>query len=114
MQRDDSVYIRQMIDHARKAVTKVAGKSRADFDADEDLRYVLLHLVQIVGEGARRVSPEFQGRHPEIPWSDVIGMRHKIVHDYMDINERILWEVVTTELAPLVERLSRLVPPDDE
>jgi hypothetical protein len=32
----------------------------------------------------------------------------------MDINERLLWEVVTTELAPLVERLSRLVPPDDE
>lgn len=106
--------IRQMIDHARKAVDRVVGKDRAAFDADEDLRYVLLHLVQIVGEAARRVSPAFQQRHPEIPWSDVIGMRHKIVHDYMDINERLLWEVVTTELTSLVERLSRLTPPDDE
>jgi uncharacterized protein with HEPN domain len=114
MQRDDSVYVRQMIDLARKAITKVAGKTRADFDGDEDLRYVLLHLVQIVGEAARRVSQEFQRRHLEIPWSDVIGMRHKIVHDYMDINERLLWEVVTTELPPLIERLSRLVPPDDQ
>ena len=113
MQRDDTVYVHQMIDHARKALLRVAHKDRAAFDADEDLRIVLQHLVQIVGEAARRVSPEFQRRHSDIPWSDVIGMRHKIVHDYMDINERLLWEVVTTELAPLVERLSHLVPPDD-
>ncbi len=110
MEKDDTVYLRQMIDHARKAMARAERRTREDLANDEDLGYVLLHRVQIVGEAARRVSPTFQRAHPEIPWSDVIGMRHKIVHDYLDISHRILWEVVTLELPQLVARLAALVP----
>jgi len=110
MKRDDGVYIRQMIDHAGKAVARAERRTRQDVDLDEDFRYVLLHLVQIIGEAARRVSPDFQRAHPEIPWGDVIGIRHKIVHDYMDVNHRILWEVVTLELPGLLAKLIRLSP----
>ncbi len=105
----DRIFVQQMIDHGRKALARIADKQHADFDADEDLRIVVLHLVQILGEAARKVSPDFRNLHPQIPWNDIIGMRHKIVHDYMDINERILWEVVRYELGPLLERLERLV-----
>jgi uncharacterized protein with HEPN domain len=56
-QKDDLVYVRQMIDHAAKAVGKLAGKTRDDLENDEDLRFVVLHLVQIVGEAARRTCP---------------------------------------------------------
>ena len=67
MPKDDLVYLNHMLDMARKAIGKVATKSRADFDADEDLRMVLAHLVQIIGETARRASTETREHHPEIP-----------------------------------------------
>jgi len=67
-QKDDLVYVRQMIDHAAKAVAKLAGKTRDDLENDEDLRFVVLHLVQIVGEAARHTCPAFQQAHPHIPW----------------------------------------------
>jgi Protein of unknown function DUF86 len=41
------------------------------------------------------VSREFSDRHPEIPWADIIGMRHKVVHDYLGVDEDIVWQVVT-------------------
>jgi Protein of unknown function DUF86 len=44
------------------------------------------------------VSREFSDRHPEIPWADIIGMRHKVVHDYLGIDEDIVWQVVTKDL----------------
>jgi uncharacterized protein with HEPN domain len=53
MTRDDLVYVGHMLDTARKAVRRVVGKTRADFDADEDLRIVLTHLIQTIGEAAR-------------------------------------------------------------
>ena len=58
--KDDLVYIGHMLDMARKASEKVKGKSRKDYDEDENLRLALAYLIQIIGEAARRVSPEFQ------------------------------------------------------
>lgn len=113
MKRDDNVYLGHMLDTARRAVEKVKGKTRDQFDGDEDLRIVLVHWVQIIGEAASRVSHKTLASHAGIPWRRIVGMRHRIVHDYMNIDEDILWEVVTRSLPELIELLTPLVPPED-
>lgn len=113
MQRDDGVYLGHMLDTSRRAVEKLKGKKREEFDVNEDLRIVLAHWVQIIGEAASRVSPETLDNHPAIPWRRIVGMRHRIVHDYMDIDEDILWEVVTRSLPELIELLAPLVPGEE-
>ena len=112
MQKDDTVYVGQMLDLAEKATAMAERKNRSDYDQDEILRLALVHLVQTIGEAARRVSVRFQQAHPEIPWRNIIGTRHKVVHDYMEVDYDILWRVVTAELPPLVSMLEKLVPPD--
>jgi len=67
--------------------------------------HMLAHLVQMIGEAARRVSAEFRAVHPAIPWVDIVGMRSKIVHDYMNVDEDIVWQVVTRDLPSLEEEL---------
>ena len=67
MPRDDAVYVGHMLETARKAVAKVERKSRADFDADENLRLALAHLIQIIGEAASRVSATFCEAYAEVP-----------------------------------------------
>ena len=113
MQRDDAVYLGHMLDMARKAAAKVRGKRRAEYDADEDLRIVVAHLVQTVGEAAARVSARTRERHPELPWKQITGIRHRIVHDYMDVDYDILWEVATKDLPELIAQLERIVPPTE-
>jgi homoserine kinase len=55
MQRDDEVYVGHMLDLSRKIASKIAGVRRQDFDRDENLRLALAHLLQTIGEAARRV-----------------------------------------------------------
>jgi uncharacterized protein with HEPN domain len=57
------------------------------------------------------VSREFTAAHPEIPWENIVGMRHKVVHDYLGVDEDIVWQVVIEDLPKLVEALEPLVPP---
>lgn len=71
-----------------------------------------MHLIQVIGEAARHVSPEIQRQHAEIPWANIVGMGHKVVHDYLDVDEDIIWAVVTSDLPPLLANLERIVPPD--
>ncbi len=56
MPKDDLVYIGHMLDMAQKAVSKVRGISRQTYNDDENLQFALVHLVQVIGEAARRVS----------------------------------------------------------
>jgi len=73
-------------------MAKVQGLSKQDYDADENLRLALVHLVQIIGEAARHGSETTRTALPDIPWREITGMRHKIVHDYMDTDEDLVWE----------------------
>ncbi len=57
-QRDERVYIQHMIDNSNKVISFVKDISREDFDKDEKLRLALTHLLQVIGEAARKVSPE--------------------------------------------------------
>jgi uncharacterized protein with HEPN domain len=92
MQRDDEVYVGHMLDLSRKVASKTAGVRREDFDRDENLRLALAHLLQTIGEAARRVSRDYQKAQPDIPWGGIVGMRHKVVHDYMDVDEDVVWK----------------------
>jgi uncharacterized protein with HEPN domain len=110
---DDFVYLGHMLDMARKACRMAEGQDRAAYDDDEILRLALTHLVQVIGEAARHVSAEFQAAHPELPWSAIVGMRHKVVHDYMAVDEDVVWQTVTHDLLELIVRLAPLVPPEE-
>jgi len=114
MAHDDLIYVGHMLDSARLALGKVAGKSRDDFDEDENLQLALTHLTQVIGEAARQVSETFRESHPEIPWTKIIGMRHRVVHDYLHVDYDIVWGVVTRDLPWLVEILSQMVSSDEE
>jgi uncharacterized protein with HEPN domain len=112
----DLVYVGHMLDMARKAVGKTQGVAREIYEADENLRLALIHLVQVIGEAARQVSRPFAEAHPEIPWAEIVGMRHKVVHDYLGVDEDIVWKVVTEDLPTLVAGLEPLaaIQPDEQ
>ena len=113
MPKDDTVYVGHMLDSARAAAGKAQGLDRAAFDDDENLRLALAHLIQTIGEAARRVSDDFRRSHSEIPWKAIIGMRHKVVHDYLHVDFDIVWDVVTTDLPTLIVALDEIVAGDE-
>ena len=110
----DLVYVGHMLDMTRKAVSKVQGISRTDYDVDENLRLALIYLIQVIGEAGRHVSREFCDQHAGIPWANIIGMRHKVVHDYLGVDEDIVWQVVTGDLPKLLVALERIVQPSSD
>ncbi len=112
MPKDDLVYVGHMLDMSLQAREILITKDREDYDNEIVLRLALTHLVQVIGEAAQQVSKEFQDLHPQVPWREIIGMRHRIVHDYLNVDEDVVWEVVQKDLPELVPILEGIVPPD--
>ena len=84
--RDDAQRLRDMRDAAQAAIRVLGDHSADELENTEALALAVPHAVEIVGEAASRVSRPFCEAHPEIAWSEVTGMRHRIVHDYFAVD----------------------------
>lgn len=102
MDRADEVRLRPMLDAAREALSFSEGRSRSDLDENRMLVLSLVKEVEIIGEAAFRVSGTTQTQFPEVPRADVIGMRHRLVHAYFDINLDILWRMLVEDIPLLI------------
>ncbi len=109
MQHDDRVYLGHMLDMARKSRLLLEETTHADFEGNEILRLALRHLLQIIGEAASKVSDSWRAAHPQIPWAEIVGMRHRVVHDYLGIDEEVVWHTVSEDLPVLITALEQVV-----
>ena len=109
MFEDDTVRIRHILDAAREAVAFSYGRNRADLDTDRKLNLSLVRLLEIIGEAARGISPEFREAHPDLPWKSMIGMRDRLIHSYFDVNLDVVWETITEDLPGLIDKLEKVV-----
>ena len=74
----------------------------------------IIRCLEIIGEASANVSTEFQERHPQIPWREIVGMRNRLIHAYNVVRLDIVWDVVQSDLPPLIESLRPLIPPEDD
>ena len=112
MQEDDVIRFRHMLDAAREAVEFVRGRTRADLNGDRQLVLALVKDIEILGEAAYQVTPGTRDQTPGIPWDDMIGMRHRLVHAYFDIDLDILWKTAQDDLPRLLAELKLVTPAD--
>ena len=77
---DDLIRLRHMRDHAAEAIVMTRRKKRTDLEHDRMLELALVRLMEIVGEAAGRVTPETRAQLPNLPWSDIVAMRNRLIH----------------------------------
>lgn len=106
---EDVVLLRDMLDHARKAIAAARGRSREDLDRDDLLAAGLERFIEVVGEAASKVSDETRRELPGIPWREIVGMRNRLVHGYASVDHDITWDVVVADLPRLATSLERAI-----
>jgi uncharacterized protein with HEPN domain len=111
MSKDDLVRLRHMLDSAREAVELIQDKSRADLDTNRVLSLALVRLLEIVGEAANKVTIATRQQIPNIPWSQIVSLRNRLIHGYDTINLDILWKILTADLPPIIDQLEKLEYP---
>ena len=93
----------------RKIEAIVAATSEDSFLRDEVLSAAVLHHMTVIGEAISRLSVELRERHPEVPWRQMIAVRHRIVHAYFDLDWQILWDAATDDIPELRQRVLDIV-----
>lgn len=101
----DNAYLEDILQAALAIRRFTGGVSREEFKANEEKYEAVNRKFEIIGEAARRLSPETLKSFPEIPWKLITAMRNILIHDYDDVDLDIVWDTVQRDLPPMITRL---------
>lgn len=99
---------------ARDAIGFVADLDEAAFLASRLHQNAVIHSLAVIGEAAGKVSTAFCAEHPEVPWREITGMRHRLIHGYAEVRLDVVWAVVKNRLPLLLATLEPFLPPGED
>ena len=73
------------------------------------LFFGLSKMAEIIGEASYKITKEFKASHPQIPWRQIEGMRHILVHGYYSISPELLCDVIRNDIPTLIPELQKCI-----
>ena len=89
--------------------SKKEGLERSMMCEGDDCTELIIYNLQVLGEAANNISDAFCAEHPEIDFAGWAGLRHRLVHDYANIDLDIVWNAISYDLPILDELLKPIV-----
>lgn len=110
----DAAHLWDMLQAVKEVEVMMDDHELAAFLENIILVRALERCIEIIGEAAKRVSPSFMHSHPQIPWSEIIGQRNILAHEYGQIDYEMLYKTAVNDIPELIALIENFLPPLDE
>ncbi len=101
----DIDHLQDILEAAEKAQEFTGEMSYEAFLEDDKAVFAVIRALEIIGEATKRLSDSFRDEYPQVPWSSMAGMRDKLIHDYVNVDRRIVWRTVQDELPEVQQKM---------
>lgn len=108
MNQPDHVRLKKIMDIAGKLLSYIRENQITEEKilSDYTVQWTITTPLYNIGEHTYNLSKELKAAHPDVPWSQISGMRHRLVHQYEDTNWSIISYVIFHELEPYMNQLA--------
>ena len=107
--REWRCYVQDMLEFGEKVLSYTDGMDHDMFIADTRTYDATLRNIQLVGEAATHVPDDVRESNPDIPWRAIIGVRNRLAHSYLHINDSVIWSIAQDAIPDTLPRLRRLL-----
>jgi uncharacterized protein with HEPN domain len=98
MKKIDSDFIR--LSDILSAIKEIEEFCKSGFD-DRKTVMATAYLIAVIGEAASKISVKITEKYNDVPWRQIVGMRHRIIHDYGNVDIENLRQAVAADLPDL-------------
>ena len=105
--KNDAYYIQKIltdlhfiVEHMEGVTVKALGENAVLLDS------MSFRLIQIQ-ENAKKLTEAYKVAHSTIPWTDIAGLRNRIVHDYGNVDLDIIFSTLTGDVPWLITELEK-------
>ena len=105
--RDDRAKLFDILE-AIERIEKYAQLGRQAFEQDELVQTWMIYNLSVIGEASRALSTSFKEIHREVPWYQIIGLRNTIVHQYFDIDNDVVWNIIECDIPEFKQQIQAI------
>jgi len=105
--KDDRVYLLNIIE-CIEWIQSYTSSGEEEFMKSRLIQDAVNRNLEIIGEATKRISGELKDQNKDIPWRQMAGLRDVLIHDYMGVSNKIVWNVVKNELPQLLVKIKKL------
>jgi uncharacterized protein with HEPN domain len=109
MKRDETFYLRHILDAIARIQTYLSNIDETAFRESGLIQDGVIRQIEIIGEATRGLSQSFRVSHPQTPWSDIAGMRDKLIHHYFGVDVDKVWLTAIDDLPVLKVQIERIL-----
>ena len=103
--KDDRYYLSKIITDLEFIIRNMDGRDYDDFLDNEILQDSMMFRLVQISENAKKVSDEFKNGHNDVPWTDIYGLRNRIVHEYGNVDLHIVYETLVYDIPEVLDML---------
>ena len=109
MMKDDTVFLRHILDAINKIQEYAKGMDFEKFRKSSLVQDGVIRQLEIIGEATKNLSEEIRGKHSDIPWKDIAGMRDKLIHQYFGVDITAVWDSINDDLPSLKDKIIKIL-----
>lgn len=109
MKKDPLVHIDDIYDSIKAIQKYTLGLSRADFMVSPEKQDAVIRRLEVIGEAANRLTDDFRSQYPEIAWSEIVGLRNVLIHEYDSIDPDRVWETIVKNIHELEGQIRKIL-----
>lgn len=83
--------------------------TEAEFVGNETLCYAVAQRLTVIGEAVARLTPDLKAKYASIPWTDIVGLRNILVHEYFGIHWPLVWQTSTDHVPILLTKITEIL-----
>ena len=106
--KGDRLYLHHLLDAIQK-VEEYVSVGRHTFMSSSHWQDAVIRQLEIIGEATKRLSTQLCSQHADIPWRRIAGLRDVLIHDYMGVDIKAVWEITQQNLPILKTRVETIL-----
>lgn len=109
MKKEPLVFVKYIQESMEKIEKSTKELSREEFLNSEEAQDATIRRLEIIGEAAKNIPEDFRKKHSEIPWSEIIRTRDKLIHGYFGVDINLTYDIVKNDLPGLKEKINKIL-----
>ena len=109
MKKNRNVYLTDILRAAADVETYLVDASMEDFITDRMLQDAVIRKIAIIGEAVKHLTKTVKKEQKDVPWKKIVGMRNIVIHDYAEVDLKIVWDAVKKDIPVLVQATQKIL-----
>lgn len=105
----DKIRLQQVLDAIDEIKSFTEGIDSGDFLESSMIQSACIRQLEIIGEACNHLSKGLMDENPQVLWSQIIGLRTIIVHQYFGVDIHVIWDVIQVDLPDLEAKAKEII-----